>query len=242
MSINNLVAKISELTIEELIELDKILERPELDGKLKMTEHFETLFAKKFDFTREDTSVIPFSYYKDPVASAALAGFLRSLKEMRHLSIKRRISGKVRGPFIIGRAIDDDTVQFGYRPFIQANVKKATEEAARLSEIHGGKYIVFGSLVSVGKKRQPAEESRQGVKIIKPNPTRVMADFQEFRKQYPLELSPTEMMVTQEGKFKVTGFISEDPVTYTFETFDDYISFINNWLKATKMLLKAKEK
>lgn len=242
----NFMSKLSELTAQELIDLENLVANKQLDGRHELTANFEEIFGKgntntsfkKFDFTRETDPLIP-QYYKDTVTNAARVAFLNVVKEMRRQVVRRTLSKQVRAPFIVGRAVDDSTVQFGYRPFLHSNVPKATEEAERLVARHGGQFFVFGSLTTVGKGPQPAEETKQGVKVIKPNPSRVMQDFQEFRKNNPLELSPTEMMVTQEGKIKVNSFVNEEPVTYTFETFEDYILYINNWLKATKMLLKT---
>lgn len=242
----NLMSKLSDLTAQELIELENLVAVKQLDGRHELTASFEEIFGKgksgttfkEFDFTRETDPLKPY-YYKDTATCAARVAFLNVVKEMRRHVVRRTTSKQVRGPFIVGRAVEDDTVQFGYRPFSHNSATKATEEAERLNATHGGQFIVFGSLMTVGKGRQPVEKTKQGVKVVKPNPTRVMADFQEFRKKNPLELSPTDMMITNEGKIKVIAFINEEPVTYTFGTFDEYIEFINNWLKATKMLLKT---
>jgi hypothetical protein len=243
----NLMAKLSDLTAQELIELENLVAVKQLDGRHDLTASFEEIFGegksgttfKEFDFTRETDPLKPY-YYKDTVTCAARDAFLNVIKEMRRHVVRRITSKKqVRGPFIVGRTVEDDTVQFGYRPFSHNSAIKATVEADRLVARHGGQYVVFGSLMVVGKGRQPAEQTKQGVKVVKPNPSRVMADLQEFRKKNPLELSPADMMMTQEGNIKVIAFINEEPVTYTFDTFDEYIEYINNWLKATKMLLKT---
>jgi hypothetical protein len=238
----NLMAKLSDLTARELIGLENLDAIKQLDGRHDLTASFEEIFGedksgitfKEFDFTRETDPLKPY-YYKDTVTCVARVAFLNVIKEMRR-NVVRHITSKkqVKGPFIVGRTVEDDTVQFGYRPFSHYSAAKATEEAERLSARHSGQFVVFGSLTTVGKERQQVEETKQGVKVIKPNPTRVMADFQEFRKNNPLELSPVDMSVTQEGKIQVIVFINEEPFTRIFETFDDYITFINDWLKSTK--------
>lgn len=244
----NLMSKLSDLTTQELIELENLVAVKQLDGRHDLTASFEEIFGKgktgitfkEFDFTRETDPLKPY-YYKDTVTCAARVAFLNVIKEMRRHVVRRATSKQVRGPFIVGRTVEDDTVQFGHRPFSHNSANKATEEAERLVAAHGGQFVVFGSLMTVGKGRQPVEQTKQGVKVVKPNPTRVMTDLLEFRKKNPVELSPSGMSVTQEGKIEVFAFINEEPVTYTFDTFDEYIEYINNWLKATKLLMKTED-
>ena len=227
------------------VDLEKIdfstVEKEEVFGNKKSIEDtFEELYANQLDLTKENPG--GHGRYIDHKTETVWRAFKVALCGQERVLIRARSKIKrssVLPPFIIGVEVADQTVQFGYRPFKHGSIEQAREEAEKLARRNELNYLIFGvvdrALSPVKTAPMPVSETKQKEKgRIKTSSYRVFDEIQDFIKNNnDYEPGrPVGFNFSATGKILVDLWMVEERMT--FDTFEDLIKYLNNWIRKAK--------
>lgn len=182
-------------------------------SKTDTTALFEKLFGGTLTMGLEPEST--HRRYKDDRTElhfqAFKAAFTIASKRL-HLAIKSKVKkDNLTSPFIVGRFVDDGTIQFSKRPVLQKNITKAVDESIRLHSTHGGAFGVFGLYYQTSGDAIKREVSKQGVSgKPTPNPGKTMHKLQQFIENNDIAAMnvPIGVTVSAGGKYLVNYSLS----------------------------------
>lgn len=199
---------------------------------------FEEVYKNsKMDFTHAESG-----NYSDMRIESIYLSFKYALIQHRraiHDAKKRIRRDTVQSPFIIGMQVDDNTVQFGYRPYKHNTLVKAQKEADKLRERNGKSYTIFAavghSLVrdkgSV-KLNTPVEETRQGPKgkLVR-SPFKVMDEWKKIIQENDIASVsiPVSIGFTAGGRHCVNYSMSQG--SHHFDEYSQCIEFVDRWIR-----------
>lgn len=213
-------------------------------SRAQMLEAFEAEFATQLDMTKSDSV---HHVYKDPLTNAILYAFRTTVKEGRRALvgigknrevINEMFDGKIQGPFIVGCVVEDNTVQFGYRPRRHTSAVSATKEAKNLKERFGKGFAVFAKIGEIRGPELKIEESKQQERGKKAQPSinasRVLKSLGDYMMANLGKLEPgtprgLAFNVDEGGVWQVLG---EGLTVIGSGRHDQCIHFINDWLRA----------
>lgn len=182
---------------------------------------FELQFKNEgLNFTK--LSEINFTYKDERVQAIYLsfkAAFIANTSAIQR-ALSKLNKSCVNSPYIIGMQVEDNTVQFGFRPFKHKTVHEVMEQAKVLADRHGKPYTVFGALDTIKPegvkhvRQAMVSETRQGPSgRLKSYMVGVMQDLQALTKEVDIskEVFPSGIKFLPDGTFAVT-FYNDDKV------------------------------
>ncbi len=227
------------LEIDENNRVERVLADKQHLGKHDIAAEFEELYKEtlNLELEKEKTHM----RYKDPKADLIFKAFKLAFEEQRKAvarAIGRTKKGTIKGPYIIGMQVDDNTVQFGYRPFKHRTFDQAIKQAGVLTARHNKRYTVFVALEDVGTQpiTEVAETKQKEKGRLVRSPFKVLEELQAIwcvesvntSCDMPVYICPVNSDV---HKFKVCFMYSED---LYFASYPEAINCIDQWITLYK--------
>lgn len=210
---------------------------------LEASVYFEELYKNTLDMTRN--TVIHEGRYQDANTEVIYRAFKIALKEQRKGIFRGLGRIKQRRPsnnFILGIEVKDNTVQFGYRPFVHKTIEKAKDQAAILNDRLGKTISIYEKIEVVGdaKEKTPVEETRQKQKgrLVR-SPFLIFNEVIEI-KGSGVKLEEAPNSIHFEGKEIVLSFLNSAGAQriIRFNNFQELCGYTDDWIKNFKKELK----
>lgn len=210
---------------------------------------FVSLYGNELDMTlMVRSSEGRFANRKTEVTWRAFKAALRQQKKAINRSmdqLRRKLEGNLKEDhnYIIGMEVDDNTVQFGFRPYRHDSLMDALKQADKLMKGYNRSYSVFKRVGRVGEelKDTPAcliKQKESGKPSL--NAFRVFTELEKYVANSEIYGdAPTGIVITLKGKYRVETVSFGK--WFDFDTYQEAIGFISDWIKKEKDFAKSNE-
>lgn len=209
---------------------------------------FKSLYGNELDLTEMSGSGYGrFVDRKTEVIWRAFKAALRQQKKAISRSmgqLRRKVEGNLKEDhnYIIGMEVDDNTVQFGFRPYRHESLKDALKQADKLLKNHNRSYSVFKRVGRVGEELKDTpvcltKQKEYGKPTI--NPFKLFTELQNYVTNSEVYGdAPTGIVITPDGKYRVELV---NCTIHDFNTYQEAIGYISDWIKKEKDFAKSIE-
>ena len=207
---------------------------------------FVSLYGNELDMTlMVRSSEGRFANRKTEVTWRAFKAALRQQKKAINRSmgqLHRKLEGNLKEDhnYIIGMEVDDNTVQFGFRPYRHDSLMDALKQADKLMKGYNRSYSVFKRVGRVGEelKDTPVCLTKQK-ELGKPtfSPFKIFTELEKYVTHPQLKEVPTGIVIDLTGKYRVET--TKFGLWFTYDTYGEAMAHIADWIKAGKEEVKV---
>lgn len=224
-------------------------EKEDYPSHMSVLETFKSLYGNELDMTLlSQTSEGRFVDRKTEVIWRAFKVALRQQKKaisrsMEQLHHKVEDNLKDDHNYIIGMEVDDKTVQFGFRPYRHESLQDALKQADKLLMKHNRSYSVFKRVARIGEELKDTptcliKQKESGKPSL--NAFRVFTELEKYVANSEIYGdAPTGIVITLKGKYRVETVSFGK--WFDFDTYQEAIGFISDWIKKEKDFAKSNE-